>query len=336
MSTVELSREAYRSMRVNGSMTPANYQVALFGYRTDVRRELGVQFGDKFWISPDLGTKYDVVIPPNGGMTLVDIALDPATLVPFSSFHPYSLSTISATTRSRFAQLGLEVPQNAFTDIARTFYWTPRADGTKQFGALVPVRNLAARPIEMSAGTNFFSGFYWNGKTLTGGELYNAVGNTIRISGKENETWRWFYGKDSIGKIADVRGIEFFIDEESRSWVPSGIEPMYLDGEPAINHNRACVDKYLQSPIPNRPSSTLVIAQTIADIELEPSVHGIVNMSVIPGEDSDEEVVSSASQTNSVLIRGGNTFGKMRTEILETPAQSGKPQTSLMQFVRAA
>ena len=337
MNAAELSKQAYNSFRLEGSMASVDTHLKLFDYRNAVRHELVEKINGKFWIGPDIGTTYDVIIPPNGAIVEVDVTLPYEDLRPFTDFDPYGLSTIEATTRSRFAQLGLEVPKSAFADIARTFYWIPQEDGTKKrFGGIVPAQNWSARPIKMEAGTKFFSGHFWDGETIIGEELHSFVGRDILISGQENETWRWWYSPNSTGEIEDIQGIEFFIDEKSRSWIPPSTVPMSINDGHSRNHNRAGVDKYLHSPVPIRQKPTLIIAQTMADIELTPKVHGLIEMALSPhglpiGQGETDDI-----QTNSVFIRGGNTYGKMRSETLEHTGKFHKPQTVLMRFAHAA
>lgn len=325
-------REAYRAFRrgeaVSSVLDP--HVRELFAYRMEVREELNAR--GKFWISPDIATDMDVIIPPNRTAKYVDIRLEPDKLSPFTEYNPYAVSCAYETTRSRFAQLGLEVIEGSSAEIARTFYWTQEEDGSKRYGAAVPVVNYAARPIFLPRGTRFFYLYYWDWKTIQGEELVDLVGKEIGLSGEEGKEWKWSYWPRFEGQVEGINGIELLIDEESQQWVPSGNEPMSISDGSIENHNRAGVDAYLAKPIPKVEKPILWIAETQSEVNLKEGVNGIVGR-FIPRSESEPEYFEF--QTNALLLQGGNTYGKMRTEIYSATTPDLIPKSSFVRFARA-
>lgn len=327
-------RDAYRAFRNNEPTGSVNgYHADLFEYRMDARNALNERLHGNFWKSPDLACDTNVILPPNGSLAFVDVRLEEDKMPPFDEFNPYALACTYANTRSRFAQLGVEVPPDATSEITRTFGWRVE-NGKHVFVATMPVRNHSGRPISVQEGSSFAYLYYWDGKYIEGGELLKLMGDKLVIPDKDRHLWKWWYGNSKNRGIEDIKGIEFLLDEESKAWIPPSDEIMNLDAGNAYNHNRGEVDKYLVKGIPEQEKPLLWIAETAAEFEIKEGVNGLVD-TLVP-----RNVVSSfydnESQTNSVVIAGGNTYGKMRTEIISSTTDALRPKSSVMRFVKAA
>jgi hypothetical protein len=314
-------------------------ETALFNYRLLKREELNSALEGGFWISPDIAVATSATIAP-GERVFVPITL-PDKPVPLPCFdHPCAFSILLPSTRSRFAQLGLEVLPSAGFSIAQTPLIEPKSG---ELRAIIPVINYAARPIHLPEGTKFFYLYYWNGKTITGQSLINLLGSAVKISGVEGKDWRWWYGQEAMdvglrrehvqGK--DIQGIELFLNPESQAWIPPSCEPMAISDASASNHNRAEIDQFLKKPVPESEESLFWVAETSASLAISPTIHGLVDWVVTLSGEPVATDDNSHHQTNSTLIRGGHTFGKMRVEIFSPTTEDVIPRTVLLRFAKA-
>ena len=322
-----LFQKAYAEWR-NGirHISISSSDIVLFNYRQYIREELKKR-PERFWVSPDIAVIEDITLEPNS-VTFVPVHI-PFPMSPFTDFHPYAFSCTYATTRSRFAQLGVDVNANTGVSIAQTAAsLVDENDQYKGLLASIAVINQAKRAIRLPEDAKFFYLYYWNGSTIRGKDLQDLIGSKIRVKGEEHKDFRFWYGQIPTGREEDIKGIEFFIDPKSRSWIPPHSEPTTIDDDLTGNHNRSAVDRFLVKPVPKSQEAMLWIAETLAELELDSSVHGLLDMVV-----SDDD--SLDFQTNSVLFRGGNTYGRMRTEIRSRTEEHLMPQTVLMRFAWA-
>jgi hypothetical protein len=335
--------EAYRDFRQGKTDVALDEkEAALFDYRSLKREELNRILERGFWIGPDIAIATSATIAP-GEQVFVPISL-PDKPVPFPNFdHPYAFSVLHASTRSRFAQLGLEVLQSTGFSIAQTLYIEPKEDKPGELRAIIPVVNRAARPIHLPEGVKFFYPYYWEGDTITDHSLKDLLGSEIKINGVEGKDWRWWYGQ--ISKDGGIRrehvqrkelqGIEFFLNPESQAWIPPSDKPMTISDAQIDNHNRAEIDQFLKKPIPESNEPLFWIAETSASLEISPAIHGLVDWVVTQSGEPVATDDNSHHQANSTLIRGGNTFGKMRVEIFSPTTKDVIPKTVLLRFAQA-
>lgn len=322
--------EAYTNFVTDTRQNPFGFStddVALLLYREWVREKLKETLAGKFWVGPDLATTKESLIEPHS-LTFIPVLL-PENL-PLLRFHPYAFSCVYASTRSRYAQMGLEVSRNAGTEIAKTFQEVSRPDGSLVYQAQIPVVNQSARAIHLSCGEKFFYLYWWSGETITGQKLVDLVGSAIKIQGEQGKDWQWWY--NSAGETG---GIEFLIDPQSRSWIPPDSQPMRIADGPVTNHSRETVDAYLKKPIPRTEKPLFWVGETQAEIILDPTVHGLVDMSVTCGIGGCVEKENRDFQTNSVIIQGGNTAGRIRAEVSSPTIEDEIPKAILLRFAMA-
>lgn len=291
----------------------------LYDYKWNVKQWVNQELNGHFWISPDIAVAEDTIVPPYpSGPGRIPIVF-PDNLGPFSQLGPYALSVTDITTRSRFAQLGIEVDSN-----------TALIGLTKQ----VSIMNFAKRPIYLAANTPICYLYYMSKPLLGGKALENALGNSIKITGNEGVDWRRWYGNPRINPRRSLLGLEFFIHPDSRRTVLPGNELMSIDGGEATNHNRTAVDQFL-APLPISDEEMLVIAETKAEIELNSTIHGLCDMATAYGKAEVGAFRIPDFQVNSLLLRGGNTYGRVRTETWGRILQGQIAETLLVKFVDA-
>lgn len=197
-------------------------------------------------------------------------------------------------------------------------------------------KNFAARAIHLPFDTKFFYLYYWDGSTIRGKQLKDLVGSKIKVNpDDQNKKWRYWYGPYASARDEDIRGIEFFIDPESRAYVPPHPEPMLLSDAPSANHNRSGVDQYLVKPIPQSAKPMLWIAETMSEIELDKSVNGLVDQAVSRMSHPVGMYENGDFQSNSIFVKGGNTYGKMRNEIVSETTEGKIPESTLVRFAWA-
>lgn len=302
-------QEAYERLALpqRGKLGVTKDDVLLLAYREFVRTGLN-KLG--FIVTPDIASAKTQIIPVNE-LASVPIII-PEDFFPIPNLHPYALSVLYATTRSRYAMVGLAVVKGGILHNA------------------VTVINHSNRPVELSKGEAFFYAYYFDGKTIRGEELGNRIGNKqdaeIRVVGRENVDWRKWYGANKAHSPENLRGIEFMIDPKSRRWISPSDEPIRLHDKTAENHLRGLLDTYLTGPIPQTDEQIFWVSESSAELYLDPSVHGILEWFV---SESDHDF-----QTNSVLFKGGNTYGRMRYEIVSSTTKERIPKSVIMRFAK--
>lgn len=302
--------EAYCRLALpqRGKLGITEDDVLLFAYRETVRRELDTK---GFIITPDIASAADIIVPANGTAS-VPVTI-PEDFFPIPGVHPYALSVLHATTRSRHAQAGLEIVKGGILHNK------------------VTVINHPNRPIGISKGETFCYAYYYDGQTMRGEELDSGIGAEqdakIRVVGEENVDWRKWYGVNEIHIPKNLQGIEFMIDPESRRWIAPSNEPIRLHDKDAENHLRGLLDTFLVKSIPQTDEQIFWVSESSAELYLNSSVHGILEWLVDEGDHN--------FQTNSVIFRGGNTYGRMRYEIMSPTSEEQIPKTVIMRFVKS-
>lgn len=302
-------QEAYDRLALpsRGKLGITADDVLLLAYRENVRAKLN-KLG--FIIIPDIASAKDQIVPANG-LAFIPVVI-PEDFFPIPNLHPYALSIFHTTTRSRYAMAGLEVVEGGILHNA------------------VTVINHANRPIGLSKGEAFCYAYYSDGKTMRGEDLGSRIGTEqdakIRVVGRENVDWRKWYGVNKTHTPENLEGIDFMIDPESRRWIVPSDEPIRLHDKVAENHLRGLLDTYLTKPIPQTDKQMFWISESSAELYLDSSVHGILQWHV---SESDHDF-----QTNSVLFKGGNTYGKIRNEIVSSTTEERIPKSVIMRFVK--
>lgn len=307
----------------------------LFHYRNIYRQELNSfleQQKQRFWVSQDIGTTVDVTVQPQN-IRIIPVSL-PRSFLPIESLNNYAFSCVFAATRSRFAQLGLEVLESSGNSIAQTIIPIENGKTNEGFIALVPVFNHSARPIHLPETTKFFYLYYSNGALITGKNLKELIGKEIKIGGKEGYHYNLWTDPRIAAANNPVRGIELLIDPKSRRWIKPQSIPITISDDPMPNHNRAQVDSFLEKPIPRSKTPIFWVAQTLAEVELDNSIVGLMDTIVETPNPINRDFIQAEYQTNSLIIRNGFS-GRIRTEIVSRTIPSQIPKKVLLTFARA-
>lgn len=305
-------REYMHGGRGRGQVYIPQEEAQIDLFRGFFRQIINSRLEGHFWISDDITTAQDVIIPARSWIQIPVIL--PNDLGPFTGLDIYALSCASVTTRSRFAQIGLEVSENGTVAIAES---ARRMDPNLTL-ANTFVYNHANRDIFMDADTPFAYLYYWDRTVLRNQE-------------KEGLYWRrWYAPYDGT-----LSGIEFFIDPNSRRYIPWEDEPMQIYSGPSELHNRKEVDKYLHSSIPESNEPTLVVSQISANLYLPRTIHGICNMDTARNGAVIGTDYSQHFQMNAVVLQGGNTNSHIRAEHVCTTTPGNMPTNLLVHFVNA-
>lgn len=261
-----------------------------------LREEFGAQLKfllkDHYWVSDDILIAEKRKIPAGDWRTIPIILAD---LGPFRDLNPYALALAWVTTRSRFAQLGLEMQEHGRMMIGESM--RPGKDGLMHAETIV--YNHADRDLGLAANSAVGLMIYGEREPLTGDDVSFAIRRRMLIQGIEGDDWVEYYSPET----GVLSGIELFIDPNSRKTIKPGKKPMRIDNGPVSLHNRAGVNKYLEKYNPRPNEQTFVVSETTANMYLPPQIHGFCSQDVVRSGLIDVK----AFQTNSIFLAGGNT-----------------------------
>lgn len=231
------------------------------------------------------------------------------------------LDNISLSTRSRFAQAGLEVDQQA---AVASIMKTKRRNENGTWCAEVPVINHSLRNIRISPDTGLFYFYFQKAESLTGYDIVHLVRKKqIEIDGEFNRDWKYWTTPD--GKII---GIEFCLKEEFKL-IPAGNEEIVIPGDddPLHNHGRKKVDEYLEINEEKPKPNNLYISEFTAHLTLHGNIHGVIDPLIYNhGSRHINSIVLNAHNT------GSNTSQNVRVEI--TGAKGGFPKSVFVRFAQ--
>lgn len=312
-------------------------EVRAFVLRDRYPEELVRQLKRRLWKSLDVTICKAVILPPGSS---VDISVRlPKDLGPFEGLHPHMLSSAEISTRSRLAQLGIEVPPSASAEIAKSLRVTQTSDREAEISTI----NHSTRPIHLPEATRLFRLFAFDHSTYAMGENLKKLVSEglIKIEGEEGLDWKWGVDLVDSQNPDDICGIEFRLDPDKRLWLKPDPEntPVSIDDNSGTDY-RNHLDSLL-SPVPPRESA-LWIGETTARLTLDPSINGIlekettINRTTILRFGGSQTIVRfGGRQTNSILIDGGATNWKIRTEILGPTTEGRMPNSVLIRFHRS-
>lgn len=285
-------------------------------YREGVRQELADRLDGQFWISEDIAMAEDCILLAGETKNVTIVLPETEKLGPLGGLNEYAFSLIYSHTRSRFAQIGLEVLATSGHTLAETVR-EKEINGKMRKVAEVTVSNHAAAPIELKQGAEFFCLYYWDGKTIEGEELVKSVGSEILLSGEEGVDWAWWRKPTVNGELSEIQGIELFLDPTSFTLTPLSDEPINLHHGADPNHNRGGVDQLLRPLKHDLPQNQerLYIGETKARLDISSNMHAILDPAATRYGDGPVVVDKWFYQTNSLILRGGNTHNRIRVEV---------------------
>lgn len=291
-------------------------------YRMIYRQELEKRVGRKFWKSQDVSIAEDFTLGC-GYVSYVPLFL-PSNLAPFEGLPVDVFCYASASTRSRYAHIGVDVLPAAGQVIAETLENEnyPK-NGGKIFRVYIPVANNSNRPIHFSEGSGLFR-LYIDPRLVQpqlieeGERLSKLVENgEIRLSGQKGKDW-----------MLQASGIVLKIDTEKRMWIPQSPDnsPLQIPDETGIDY-RAIIDQYSE-PVPRSSSLLHWRGETVSTIQLGTGINALIDRN--PSIDGD--VPTDTFHGNSLIIDEGFN-GTIRTEII-SPTDSDSPNYILLGFFK--
>lgn len=229
------------------------------------------------------------------------------------------LEKTSLSTRSRFAQAGLEADQQtAITSIMAT----KRRNEKGTWSAEIPVINHSLRKIRISPDTGLFYFYLQKAESIEGNDIVDLVRKKqIEIDGEFNRDWKYWTKPD--GKII---GIEFCLKEDFKLIHP-GVEEIVIPGDddPLHNHGRSKVDTHLRKSKGNPKQNLLYISEFAAHLTLHGKIHGVIDPLIYNhGSRHINSIVLNAHNT------GSNKDQNVRVEI--TGAKGGFPKSVFVRF----
>lgn len=291
-------------------------------YRMLYRQELEKRVGKKFWKSQDIPVAEDFTLEC-GYLSYVPFLL-PSNLAPFEGLPADVFCYAGSSTRSRYAQIGVDVLPPAGQVIAETLEYEnyPKDEG-KIFRVYAPVGNNSNRPIHFSEGSGLFTLYIH--PTLVqpqlireGKRLSKLVENgEIRLSGQKGKDW-----------MLRSSGIVLRIDPEKRMWIPQSPDssPLQIPDEAGIDY-RAVIDRYSE-PVPISASLLHWRGETVSAIQLGAGINAIIDRN----PSIDGHVPTRTFHTNSVVVDEGFD-STIRTEII-SPTDSDSPNYILLRFFK--
>lgn len=241
-----------------------------FGPELDRSREAVAKKGD-FWFGEDVVSE-NTVIGANSVATGINLKLRKENFPDIKELSLSTLHLLRASTRSCYAQVGLEVKPDigrlTETDIKKIIHG-------KEVDCPATALNHSHRAIELKGG---LFRFFWldASKHLTGDKLVQAVGK-IKIDGKEGDDW--FLGQAgeeaaflSDGNLKKETPITLGLKiQDKKLFLP----PTAKD-EPIRVDSRKDLSKYLE-PIPRGFAPDFVVSET-APIFIPENLVGVINL----------------------------------------------------------
>ncbi|GEM_PF-3098538 len=249
----------------------------------------------QFWYGNDAIVGADITVGSLGAIipivigrgVLPELDVDESGFSDWRSY-PDKIRGLSVATRSRFAQLGLEVLQNASTMLAHDF--ENRQSSVWNIPARVHATKFGGRNLFIPKGSSIF-GFYQPGERIVGEELAGMMGNDIKIEGD----YRFVYKTPYTKNPEDITGIAVPIREGERYYIPPGPPIDISEVNNAVDY-RSVLRTYYE-PVP-RQSSVDIWFGTLPEIELSERVAVELDKEIAPSLNisSDVEQLRLAGQ----------------------------------------
>lgn len=278
----------------------------------------------KYYKGIDVATKEAAVIRD---VALLAVDITPNHLPPFTLESPYVWESLAVSVRSRYAQVGLDIP----TDSIRSLFEAKFAIGEDNSSARIVVLNHGTRPVRIEKGARPFRLYTDSAKHAEKGEgLVSLIGSEVGIEGKEGADW--LFGRDGEGI---PNGVYVRINPESRRWMPPNPDNSEIDVDETVTDYRPLIDPLLE-PIQtvSNGKKRLIIAET-EEITLSRNVDAIVD-DVVHINDRGHIRFDTGKHTNSRVLDGGKTHWPVRIEMVSEENSDNMPNFVRFYFVRTA
>lgn len=288
--------------------------------------------GERLWKGPDVSSTNSVLLMPSQSAA-VPILITSESFPPRDAFFSKNLAALEVSTRSRVAQLGVEVcgilkegvPQNILRD------WQSLNGNVHSFEAKIKVKNHCKRPIRIPENFPIFRFFH---ETIASSIIGKALKfmyeeEKLKIEGEEGKDWEWSMKRNNTTGEMEPIGLFIKIDSQGRKYISPSDTPIILDDK--VHDYRKSIDS-ISEPIRETSDSILWVGET-------PKITLGEDLEIILGKSAFHDFREMRSdgmgrQINSRLIDGGRTDWKIRVEILSPTTLSGIPNYVYMHLTR--
>ncbi len=251
-----------------------------------------------FWNGANAVTLHEVKVRSLGAM--IPVYYPPDSLPPQDpqmSDQDYlkRVRRLKVATRSRFAQLGLEILQNAGGMFAYDL------GSGSETPSRVMATNLGERTLKIPTGTELFA-FYEPGDPIIGKELVAAMENDIQITGKEGREWKFVYSNRYDRTSENVSGIAVRIEEGEAYYIPWDTEEIDVSTVANAPDYRAELRKYYEKVPKNHPVG--IWFGTLPQVKLSGSVAVELDERIFPSINS-----SNGARSLAPIDRGPRHIG---------------------------
>ena len=291
-------------------------------YRIPFRQELKRRVGKKFWKSQNIPIAKDFILRC-GFASYVPFLL-PSDLAPFEGLPSDVFCYAVSSTRSRYAQVGVDVLPPAGQLIAETLECEVYSKNERRENRVhVLVANNSNRPVHFSEGSGLFR-LYIDPTTIEPElireeeKLSRLVENgEIGLNGERGKDWKLL-----------PSGVVLRINPEKRMWTPQSSDnsPLQIPDETGIDY-REIIDRHLE-PAPKSSFLLHWIGETVSSIRLGTGINALIDKN----PSIDGNVPTRRLHTNSVIVDEGYD-GTIRTEIT-SPTDSNSPNYILLRFFK--
>lgn len=283
-----------------------------------------------FWKGADIASTQNVIVP-RLGYSSVGMNIPHGGLPNFLVQHPELASKIRASTRSRWAQLGLEIEDNG-TQLQEALASSSQGfENPNGLDISVQVNNHSQRDILIPLGARVFRSFYETEKhKYVGNDLLKVIeSKKVAVEGKPGETWEIAYDskKTPVGMYVKITN--------DRRWIPRdrSRNPKLMQISDKGDKYRDEIDQMLV-PVPETPQVKLWIGETVR-MTLAHEINGILHSAVSPNLQGRGSLNSFGTHVNSHLIDGGKTDWGVRVEVNSSTVRAQMPNFAYFYFVKA-
>lgn len=258
----------------------------------------------EFWKSPDITVAEETVLQAGKEQYVPVVIPTYPAMAPFEGLPVDSLAFAEISTRSRYAQLGVEIAHDAVHEIARSIDFQSQArDG---FLAEVSVKNRSPRAIRIPEAAGLFKLYAQSSLCRFNERLVELIEKgKVSIDGKKDIDWGFDVLFNEYSRRYETTGIWLRLDPKKRLWLPPDPKgrPLEIPEGSEANYRRA-IDKHLK-PVPVSEEPIHWVGETVSRIKLDPKVNAVI-VAMSP---------EGMRHANSILINGGTNW-RIRTEIV--------------------
>lgn len=294
----------------------------------------GREVAPRFWKGQDVLVAKDVTVGHLGSFVEIVIANGSLPLIRTFSDIP-KIGRLFPSTRSRLAQLGLEVIEGAQRRVERII--EKQSIGSvdlmnRSFSTTVPVVGHGMREVRLEKGTPLFR-FYSPGAPIKGEELEDLVSSgEIAVEGRRGDDWNFVY--ESPYEKSVPWGIAVRITGP-RFWIPSSVSPIPAQEVIETRDYREVLNKFYE-PIPKiieSKESILWVGETKA-LHLSEKIDAVIDRDVVPNLSAMGRPGKWGEHIDARLIDAESSW-PIRVEVVSPIATGRIPNYAVFRFMHS-